>query len=438
MKKAFLVLSVIVLVVCTISAGGKTEKSQAPQQPITLSLWGGWPEIQPVYEKVAADYTKLHPNVTIKILTHPLREFEQKLSATIPADQASDIIEASPYPVQKFIAAGLLPPAPPKIVEYMTKAGRFPEALVQANKGEDGKYYGLNYFQGRHAIFWNTDMFKEAGLPGAPKTMDELISYAQKLAKRDAQGNLIRSGLSLRLSGGGSGVGEKFWMFLYPFGGSIIDQAPNGKWKAGYNNEAGFNTLKMYIDMVWKYKTDDHKIKHDAEAFQLQQTAMFARESWVIGDTKKKAPALNYDTAPMPRGTRWGDLSTGVNLYVSRSCKNPDTAWDFILFLNSDENLRYLLDTTGWLPQRMDADLKASLDKEPRYKAFLFSHPDYKIFTYPTLPEYDEILTKFAERMVKAFLDSSLVDNPDGIRKVLADAAAETNAILKRAGKLAE
>jgi multiple sugar transport system substrate-binding protein len=338
----------------------------------------------------------------------------------------------------KFIAGGLIPANPDNVVQYMKQPGRFPRALVDDNLASDGKHYGLNYFQGRHVVFWNKDMFKAAGLSAGPGTMQELVSFAQKTAKRDAQGNLTVSGLSLRLSGGGSGVGEKFWMWLYPNGGSIIERTASGKYHAGYNNDAGLTTLKGYLDMVWKLKVDDHKIKHDAEAFALGQTAMFARESWVIGNLKKNAPTLQYDTVPMPKGVRWGDLATGVNLYVSRSSKAAATAWDFCLFLNNDASLRTLIDESGWLPQRLDADLKASLDKEPRYKAFLFSDPNYQIYTYPPLPEYDEILTKFAERMVKAFLDPSLVDNTAAMRKILADAAEETNSILKRGNHYGE
>ena len=44
---------------------------------------------------------------------------------------------------------------------------------------------------GRHAIYYNTDMFAAAGLPAeGPKTMDDLRNYAKKLAKYDAAGNL--------------------------------------------------------------------------------------------------------------------------------------------------------------------------------------------------------------------------------------------------------
>jgi multiple sugar transport system substrate-binding protein len=78
--------------------------------------------------------------------------------------------------------------------------------------------------------------------------MEQVMEYAQKLAEYDGD-KLISSGLSLRLSGGGSGVGEKFWMYLFPNGGTIIEKTPSGKWHNGYNNEAGRKTVLMYLDL---------------------------------------------------------------------------------------------------------------------------------------------------------------------------------------------
>ena len=43
----------------------------------------------------------------------------------------------------------------------------------------------------------------------------------------------------------------------------------------------------------------------------------------------------------------------------------------------------------------------------------------------------DEAFTKLAERLVKAYQDKSLLDNPAGITKVIHEAAEETNEILK-------
>jgi multiple sugar transport system substrate-binding protein len=406
-----------------------------PTEPVTISIWGGFPEIQPVYEAAAAEYKKLHPNVTVTVLTAALRDFEQKMAATIPADSAGDILEANPFAIQKFIVADLLPPVPDDLVQWMTAEGRYNEALVKNNL-YNGKYYGVPYLVGRHAIYYNTDMFAAAGLPAeGPKTMDDLRNYAKKLAKYDAAGNLTTSGISLRLSGAGSGIAEKFWMYLYPMGGSLVEQTKSGKWHNNYNNEAGLNTLQWYLDIVYKDKTNNPQITADTAGFSQGVAAMYARESSPIGAIAKNAPNLKYATVPMPKGVRWGDLANGENLYVSKNSKYPEVAWDFVKFLESDRWLQELLKVSGWLPQRRDADLKEILAGQPAYKAFLFSDPEYKLYVYPTaLPEYDEIQTKMATRLTNLYLQPNLATDQAALKKALAEMAQETDDILKREG----
>jgi len=431
LKWMAIVTMVVLMVPALLMAGGGKEAK--PTGPVKLSLWGGFPEMEAFYKYAAEEYRKTHPNVEFTILTHPLREFEQKLSATIPSNTAADIIEISMYANQKFIEAGLIPELPPKVKEYFLAPNRFSEFVKKNNTYKD-KLYGLPIFQGRTALFWNKKMFQEAGLSGPPKTLSEMAQYAKKLAKYDANGNLTRSGHSLRLSGQGSGVAEKFWFILYPMGGSILEESKEkGKYHAGYNSDAGRRALKYYIDALYVDKWDSHAIKHDADAFELELTAMFFRESWVIGDIAKKAPSLSYDTAPVPADVRWGRITNPVNLYVTRSCKNPDVAWDFAMFLNEEKNLVWLLDNVGWLPVRQDINLDSVLAKKPQFKAFVMSDPKYEEFGYTVIAAFDEIMTKLAERLVAAFLDKSLANNPAGIAKVIQDAANETNEILKKA-----
>lgn len=422
---------------CTPVAAPAQQPAAAPaaksEAPVTLTLWGGFPEMEAFYKHVAEAYAKDHPNVKVEILTHPLREFEQKLSATIPSDTAADIIEISMYANQKFIEAGLIPELPANVRTFMDAPGRYSEFLHQNNTYK-GKKYGLPLFVGRTALFWNKDMFAEAGLSGPPKTQQEAAEFAKKLAKTDASGNLTRAGHSLRLSGQGSGVAEKWWFILWPLGGTIAQEAGDGKYCAGYNNDAGRQALKFYIDAVHVDKYDSHALKHDAEAFELGVAAMFLRESWVIGDIAKKAPNLKYDTAPVPSAVRWGRITNPVNLYVTRSAKNPEVAWDFAMFMVQPEHMNWLLENVGWLPAREDVDLSAVLAKVPQFKAFVMKDPNYAEYGYPVIAPFDEIMTKLAERLVAAYLDKSLANNPDGIAKVIADAATETDEILKKAG----
>ncbi|MDD2231709.1 MAG: sugar ABC transporter substrate-binding protein [Sphaerochaetaceae bacterium] len=431
MRKLFLVALVLLVALQMGFAKGSSE-SASESKPQTITLWSGYPEMEPFYKQAAEKFKETHPNVTIEIVSHPLREFEQKLSATIPSNTVADIIEVSVYANQKFIEAGLIPEDEGEVLDFVKADGRFSDFAI-ANDSYNGKIYGVPLFQGRTALYYNTDMFAEAGITEPPTTFEEMYEDAKKLAKYDSAGNLTRSGHSLRLSGQGSGVAEKFWFVLYPMGGTFIEEGKTaGTYHAAYNNDAGRKALTYYIDAVYKDHWDDQKIKHDAESFELGQTAMFFRESWVIGDIASKAPNLNYATAPVPKDARWGRITNIENLYVTKASKNPDLAWEFVLSLLSEENQRWMFENVGWLPCRNDIDISDIIERHPQFAAFTYTDPDYDEYGYLPIAAFDEVITKLAERLVTAFLDSSLEGNDAAIAKTISDAANETNEILKR------
>ena len=190
------------------------------------------------------------------------------------------------------------------------QCGNF-EPFFQEVAAVDGKVMACPSSVARALCSIIPDMFAAAGLDGPPKTMAEYSEYA-KLTQRDASGNPTVSGWSLRLSGGGGGIAEKFWINLHQFGGSLLEKAGDG-YKASYANDAGLAALRQYVEAVSGDKTVTVEMPADSAAFQREQTAMFIRESWVIGDTAKKAPNLNYKTALLPRGS----IALPVNLYVA-------------------------------------------------------------------------------------------------------------------------
>jgi multiple sugar transport system substrate-binding protein len=413
------------------SAAGSAQAggSKPADKAVSLSIWTGWPELDPYFKKMADEYKKTNPNVSIEITSFPLRDFEKKVAAALPSKSAADILPLNPNLALRYIQGNMLQTTPDDLVKQ-NNSGIHQKVIVDTTVVND-KTYGVPAFMGASAIYYNKDMLKEAGLTDPPN-VDNLLEYAQKLAKKDANGNLVRAGMSLRLSGGGSGVGEKFWNLLAQKGGSIVKEVSPGKYKANYNTEEGYQTLKMYVDMVHKYKTDDPNIKHDTEAFQTKLAAFYIRESNVIPDTKKKAPDLNYGTVPLK-----ANVISLINYYVSSTDKaKADAAWDFIRFITKPDNHKQLVAMSGWLAPRNDLDLSDLYKEFPQYKAF-FVNQDLQL--YPPIPEFDEILTKFADRLAtKGYTDPSFVDNPDKIKAFLNEAANETNDILKKNGHLAE
>jgi len=401
-----------------------------------LNFWSGYPEFKPVYDKVAADFMAKYPNVKVNVLTSALRDHEQKLASSVPTDTGPDVYEGSLYANFKFIEAGLMPPLPQWVADQ-TKG--YWDDWVTDYFTVDGTRYVVPFFEGRAAIFYNKDCFKEAGLPepasDKPMEWDAFIDAAKKMTKYDASGKVTRAGFSLRLSGQGSGVGEKFWIMGYPRGLDAWQVDSAGNYKVTLNSEGGQKNLQTYIDMLYDWKTDSIDIQHDAQGFELGQSCMFQRETWVVGDIANKAPDLNYGTMPMPKDVRWGTLRNPMGFWVTKSAKDQDLAWTFALFMIQPEYQQMVLDQVGWLPSRQDVDFSAILEKKPAFKAFLVNDPEYQWFKYPPLGVFDEIQTKYSERLVNAYLDASLLNNPEGIKKVLDDATVEGNAILKRDGK---
>jgi multiple sugar transport system substrate-binding protein len=264
--------------------------------------------------------------------------------------------------------------------------------------------------------------------------MPDFTSYAEKLTQRDANGNPVVSGWSLRLSGGGAGIAEKFWINMFQYGENLVEQAADGKWKASFANEAGRAALKQYIDNVHGLKTVTVEMPADAEAFERKQTAMFIRESWVIGDIASKAPDLPYATATLPRGS----IVAPVTLWTSGEGEQAEAAWAFAQATNDPENLLWLLDNVGWLPNRNGLDYADILSRKPALAAFVDYPDSYEFFTLPNIGPVEEILTRTADRLTQAFGNASLAGNDAGIDEVLVAMESEINGLLQREGLLAE
>jgi multiple sugar transport system substrate-binding protein len=403
--------------------------SSAQAQKITV--WSGYPELEPFYRHVADGMKAKYPNLDISIEAIPLREHEKRVALALASgENRALVIELGAASAGRYLTNDLLPKAPANVVSFVNNQANFTPFFIE-RAGLNGTIYGTPLFHGQVALFYNLDMFKAAGLDKPPATTAEYDADAAKLTQRDASGKATLSGWSLRLSGGGQGVAEKFWINLFQFGGNILTKTADGKWKATLATEAGRGALKQYLVNIHKNKTVSVEMPADAEAFERGQTAMFIRESWVIGDIAKKAPNLKYGTAPLPRGS----MSVPVNLYVSAKGSESEAAWAFTLAANEPDNQTWMLKNVGWLPNRT-GDYSSVTGAVPQFAAFVDNPKSYELFAVPAIEVSDEILGRVATRLVAAFGDPKLVDDDKAIDAALQAMDTEANDILKREGLL--
>ncbi|MEO1226976.1 MAG: extracellular solute-binding protein [Pseudomonadota bacterium] len=401
----------------------------------TITVWSGFPEMVPFYEHVAASMADDHPDLEVNVEAIALREHERRIALGLTGGgQGTLVIELAGSTAQRYIENDLLPAVPDDVASFVTGDGNFSEFFINT-ASDGGTVYGVPLFRGQGALFYNTDMFEAAGLSEPPATMADYTTYADQLTQRDSDGNPTVSGWSLRLSGGGQGIAEKFWINLFQFGGAVLEQTDDGMWRAGYANEAGRNALNQYLVNLYTLDTVTPEMPADAEAFEREQTAMFIRESWVIGDIAARAPDLNYATAPLPVGS----IALPVNLYVNEADGDgADAAWAFAMAANEPDNLVWLLENVGWLPNRINVDYSSVTEAIPAFSAFVDNPQGFEFFTLPAIGPIEEVLTRLAAQLEQAFADSSLADDPDAIDAFLAAAADETNRILEREGLLAQ
>jgi len=398
-----------------------------------IRVWSGYPELEPFYRHVAEGMKAEHPDLNVTVEAINLRDHERRVALGLTSGEAAEVIEMASALAPRYLENDLFNPAPENVAAFVTDDENF-GAFFEEGAGFDGSIFGMPLFRGQSALYYNTDMFAAAGLDGPPTTMAEYDTYAEALTQRDDSGEPTVSGWSLRLSGGGAGITEKFTINMFQFGGTFLEQTDDGKWRAAFATEAGRETLKQYLHNLYTTETVAADMPADAEAFEREQTAMFIRESWVIGDIAAKAPDLNYATATLPEGS----IVSQVNLYVTGEDEAEQAAWDFLMATQDRDNLLWLLENVGWLPNRLGLDYAPVIEKTPAFEAFVQYPEDYGFFTNPNVGPVEEIMARFAARLERAFADPSLAGDDAAIDAFLAEAAAEIDGILEREGLLAQ
>lgn len=423
MAMASAIAAALVVTGCTADPGGTSD------DPVNLQVWAGRTELQSVLEAAGKAYTAQNPHVTVTVFTTDLRGFEQKLATTLPTNTAGDVIIHGAGFMPRFVEQGIFA-EPPAEVQSMLDSGSYNEGTLGSIR-IDGDVWALPYYSVSTALFYNTDAFAEAGLDAPPASMDELVDYARKLAKHDASGALERSGLSLRLSGQGSGVAEKFQIFTEQLGRSVLKETSPGVWEPDIDNDETAQVLGMYLDLL-KENVDNPNIVHDTEAFLSGQTAMYVRESNVIVEIGMKSPDLPYAVAPLPSAAR----NSSVGAWVPAASKNQETAWDFARFLAEPEQQVAVLEQFGFIPARTDiSEVDAVLQDNPAFAAFMHEADGYRLYSDPKLPVWDEVQTKFADNLANAFTRyEELAGDTAAIRGLLASWADEIRTTLARAG----
>jgi len=249
---------------------------------------------------------------------------------------------------------------------YVTKAGaQYDEADILAAGRKmgifEGKTVGLPYRTLGRMLYYRKDLFQQAGLPGPPKTLPQLLEYAQKLTKGEVYGLGI-------LGKQGFGNAYEYGSFLFSSGGEWWDRQ---SYQVRFNDAIGVRTLGFYADLKNKYKVVPPEVTtwawdewiSGAKNGRYAMTIMHVPYATQIEDpaSSKTAGKWGYADAPGWDSLEQGSPPVGGWLWgMPVETKNKDLAWQFIAYITGKEaQLKSGLNANA--PSRRSAFMSAEL-----------------------------------------------------------------------------
>ncbi|GEM46168.1 ABC transporter substrate-binding protein [Deinococcus cellulosilyticus] len=219
----------------------------------TVDYWL-WDSAQlPAYQQCAKDFTKLNPDINIKITQKGWDDYWTGITTGFVAGTAPDVFtnHLSKYP--EFAANGQIVDFAPWIKRDSVKTNIYLEGLYSL-WGRDGKQYGLPKDWDTVAIIYNKDMLKKAGI--SEKTLNAL-----KWNPKDG-GSFEKVIAQLTLDqNGNNGLSKNFDKTKVKQYGLLNPYDPNPYGQTGWSWLAVSNGFK-YNDGLYatKYYYDDPRL----------------------------------------------------------------------------------------------------------------------------------------------------------------------------------
>ncbi len=369
MKKGLLITLILVMLAPMLfAAGGKEEaKSDVTQ----IVYWQYFYETKKVLmDELIKIFEARNPDIKVDHQTFPYENYNTKVASSVPSGQGPNVINLFYGWLPLYIDSGYLQPLPTNVFPNSRIEDEF-FPLVEAAKF-DGKYYALPTAVRSLALFWNKDLFRAAGLDPErpPKTNDEMIEMAKKIAQLDRNGNYLQAGMTVELRGQMHQFLRE--VLIRQFGGTPYSADDR---KVTYNSQAGYNALKWMTDLEQVHKVGMPQfMTDDVTAFSAGKMGMTIDGSFRLGNFDALKGTLDYGVAELPEmnGVKSNFASFWANGITSTTTgKELEASVKFLDFLTSDEVMAMWLPAIGELPAKKALALKDEFKNDPKYGPFI-------------------------------------------------------------------
>jgi multiple sugar transport system substrate-binding protein len=311
------------------------------------------------FGKVVADFNKVYPKMKVEPDFATYKNLNEKLSTSIAAGIPYDVIVTGVGWVQPF--------ASKRIFADLGEYGVTPDVIKEKSLGAlipaatyDGKLFAYPLLADARAVALRKSAFREAGLdPEKPPTsLADIKVAAEKLTKRDKDGNITRSGFDLASA---TGFRQSFVTFLASKGTPLyIGGEPN------FNNKEGLDTLLWIKSMI-------NNVQPYGQQNAAQQPLVLSGEAAMgivnggVDCSEKGIGQKNCDDLKFFRFNSGKEIEyVGGDLAsIGSRSRHQDAAWAFIQTLTKPATLDAVAKLNKKIPAYKDASNSPQAKSNP-------------------------------------------------------------------------
>ncbi|WP_307475357.1 ABC transporter substrate-binding protein [Paenibacillus harenae] len=353
--------------------GSEETQTEAPKEPVKVIWWhsmGG--ELGKVVTQLANDFNAAHSDIQVEeVFQGTYDESLNKMKASMDAKSGPSLIQVYEIGSKFMIDSKAVTPVQNFIDADSYDISNLEENILGYYKFDD-QLYSMPFNTSNPVLYYNKDMFKDAGLDPAnpPKTYEEVTNAAKALTKDG------KTGASFAIYG---------WFMEQLFANQGAEYVNNGNGRTAsatesqLNSEAGVQTvtwLKELLDSKTALnlgrKTDDTK-----KAFLAEQIGMTLDSTGSlrgIVDGAKGKFEVGTAFLPRPAGASDGGVVVGgASLWILNNKPEAEqqAAWEFIKYLAEPKTQAQWHINTGYFPINKQAyDEQSVKDNLVNYPQF--------------------------------------------------------------------
>ncbi|MEU6019584.1 sugar ABC transporter substrate-binding protein [Streptomyces sp. NPDC047515] len=351
-------------IMLTGCGGGSPEADSSG--PAEITFWG-WAQ---GYKESAELWNKSHPDIKVKYeaITNGGSGGYDKMFTAAKAGKAPCLAQVGYETFTSFLAAGVLQDVSSYVKEQKDE---FPE-WVWGNVGVDGKAYGVPVDTAPMAMFYRSDLFKNADI-AVPRTWDDFAKAAAAVKAKDPSSRIMNLPTDPYLYAGFAWQGGAAWFGTKNDAWEVsFDSAANGKvgdyWQKLFDKGllASYPAFDAALYSAWSKGEVWAEVGPVWSASLIRDNAAGSAGKWAV--------------APMPR---WGTTeavgnSGGSATAVMKDCAHPKEAAEFALWMSTnDKSVSNLIKSAAILPASKSGLANSALNAPESYYS---DQPIYRLF----------------------------------------------------------